>query len=100
VKKPNTIEDEIDRIRLKIYEETKHMTDAEYVAYIRKSAEEGVARCGFKLVPSTRHKGCFMLISKNKEMKENALRKYTTSRRKNVKLPDKDIAAAVCAVRY
>jgi len=62
VKKPNTIEDEIDRIRLEIYEETKHMTDAEYVAYIRKSAEEGVARYDYKLVPSTKHKGCQMLV--------------------------------------
>ena len=61
-KTPNTIEDDIDRIRLQIYEETKNMTGAQYVEHINKSAEAFVKRCGYKLVPSAKHKGCHVLV--------------------------------------
>jgi len=64
-KTPNTIEDDIDRIRLQIYEETKDMTDAQYVEHINKSVRAGVARHGFKLVPSTKHTGCHMLVKED-----------------------------------
>jgi len=50
MKTPNNIERDLDRIRLKIYEETKHMTSAQYVEHIRKSAEEGVKKLGFKFI--------------------------------------------------
>jgi hypothetical protein len=33
-KSKNTIEDEVDAIRLELYEVTKHMTNEELVAYI------------------------------------------------------------------
>ena len=62
MKKLDTIEDEIDRIRLNIYEKTKNMTIAQRVQHTNKSAEAVVARYGYKFVPSTRHKGCHMMV--------------------------------------
>jgi len=50
MKTPNTIEDEIDRIRLKIYEETKDMTSAQRVENTRKKSEAFVKRMGYKFV--------------------------------------------------
>ena len=35
MKKPNTIEAEIDAIRLKLYKKTKHMTGSELIAFTR-----------------------------------------------------------------
>ena len=52
MKKPNTIEDEIDRIRLEIYEETKHMTPAQRAARTNRIAEAAAKKYGFKTVPS------------------------------------------------
>ena len=52
MKTPDTIEDEIDRIRLKIYEETKHMTPAQRVERTRRNAEATALKCGFKIVES------------------------------------------------
>jgi len=52
MKTPDTIEDEIDRIRLKIYEETKHMTPAQRVERTRRNAEAVALECGFKIVES------------------------------------------------
>ena len=34
----NTFEDELDEIRVKLYEETKDMTDEEHVTYIKSLA--------------------------------------------------------------
>ena len=48
MKKPNTIEDEIDRIRLEIYEETKDMTSAELTAYYRQGTEATMKKFGLK----------------------------------------------------
>ena len=50
MKTPNTIERDLDRIRLKIYEETKHMTSAQYVEHIAKSTEAGAKKFGFKII--------------------------------------------------
>jgi len=50
MKTPNTIEDEIDRIREKIYEEEKGMTPAQCVERMRKSSEACVKRMGYKFV--------------------------------------------------
>jgi len=49
-RKIHPIEREIDRIRLEIYEETKHMTRAELREYFRKCAEETAKEYGFKIV--------------------------------------------------
>jgi len=50
MKTHNDIEDDINRIRLEIYEETKHMTPAQYVEYFKKSAEDCVKECGYMFV--------------------------------------------------
>ena len=47
----NPVEDELNAIRIKLYEETKDMTSAEQVAYMSKKAEDGLRRRGYKLVP-------------------------------------------------
>jgi len=50
MKKPNTIEDEIDQIRLKIYEETKDMTPAQRVERTRQKSAAFVKEMGYKFV--------------------------------------------------
>ena len=47
MKKPDTIEDEIDRIRLKIYRETKDMTPAQCMERRRKKVEALARKYGF-----------------------------------------------------
>jgi len=44
MKTPNTIEDEIDRIRLEIYEETKDMTPAQRAERTNRIAETIAAK--------------------------------------------------------
>jgi len=51
-RKSDSIEREVNEIRLRIYEETKHMTNAELNEYFRKSGEETAKKYGFKLVNS------------------------------------------------
>jgi hypothetical protein len=46
MKSPNTIEDEISATRLKIYEQTKNMTQGEFVAHINSTANEVLKRHG------------------------------------------------------
>jgi hypothetical protein len=46
----NPVEDELDAIRIKLYEETKNMTTGERVAYIKKRAENAVSKHGYKFV--------------------------------------------------
>ena len=50
MKKPNTIEDEINQIRLKIYEEDKGLTSAQRVEKTRKEAKVFANEMGYKLV--------------------------------------------------
>ena len=50
MKKPNTIEDELDAIRLKLYEQTKDMITSERVAFLNDSAERVLAIYGIKTV--------------------------------------------------
>ncbi|MDR0196835.1 MAG: hypothetical protein LBI36_01260 [Oscillospiraceae bacterium] len=52
--KQPTIEQEINRIRLEIYEETKDMTVPERVERINKIGEEAAKKYGFKRVASAR----------------------------------------------
>ena len=50
MRKPNTIEDEIDKIRLAHYEKTKHMTPEQHVEYIRRKTDPIIKQYGFKMV--------------------------------------------------
>jgi len=50
MKKPNTIEDEIDQIRLRIYEETKDMTPQERVDRVNRIGEAAAKKYGFKRI--------------------------------------------------
>ncbi|MDR0198108.1 MAG: hypothetical protein LBI36_07835 [Oscillospiraceae bacterium] len=50
--KQPTIEQEINRIRLEIYEETKDMTVPERVEHINKIGGEAAKKYGFKIVAS------------------------------------------------
>jgi hypothetical protein len=42
------IEDELDAIRIKLYEKTKDMTTGERVRFLNKSAEDALRRHGIK----------------------------------------------------
>ena len=48
------IEQEINEIRLAIYEETKDMTPSEMTEYFRKSGKQAADKYGFKRVASAR----------------------------------------------
>lgn len=50
MKKPDTIEQEINKIRLEIYEETKDMTPLQRAERTNKIAEEVAKEYGFKLI--------------------------------------------------
>ena len=54
MKTPNTIERDLDRIRLKIYEETKLLTSVEYVERLNKNTEIHAKKYGFKFVNPTK----------------------------------------------
>ena len=54
MKTPNTIEDEIDKIRLQSYEQTKHMTPEQHVEYIKQRTDPVIKQYGFKVVASAR----------------------------------------------
>jgi len=54
MKTPNTIEDEIDNIRLRIYEETKNMTVAQRVERTVKIGEVLARQYGFTIVASAK----------------------------------------------
>ena len=54
MKTPNTIEQEINQIRLQIYEETKDMTVRERVERINKIGEAAAKKYGFKRVTSAK----------------------------------------------
>jgi hypothetical protein len=45
----NNIEDEIDRIRVNIYEKTKNMSCKEFLEYFRKRGEEAEKKYGFQI---------------------------------------------------
>ena len=52
MKTSDTIEDEIDEIRLRIYERTKDMNPSELTEYYRKSGEAIARKYGFKIINS------------------------------------------------
>ena len=48
----NAIEQEVNRIRLGIYENTKNMTASQLTDYYQKSGEASAKKYGFKIVKS------------------------------------------------
>jgi len=56
MKTNNTIEQEIDRIRLEIYEETKDMTPAQRAERTNKIAEAAAKKYNFTLVKRANEK--------------------------------------------
>jgi hypothetical protein len=52
-RKIRSIEDEIDEIRLRIYEETKHMDNTELTEYYNKSGESTAKKYGLKIAYGT-----------------------------------------------
>jgi len=56
MKTANTIEQEVNQIRLQIYEKTKDMTAAQLTAYYQKSGEASARKYGFKIVARANQK--------------------------------------------
>jgi len=54
MKKPDTIEEEVNRIRLEIYEEIKDLTTEQYVERTNKIGEALAKQYGFKIVASAK----------------------------------------------
>ena len=52
MKTTNCIEEEINQIRLQIYDKTKDMTPAQLTAYYKKNGEASAKKYGFKIVTS------------------------------------------------
>ena len=52
MKTPDTIERDVDRIRLKIYHKTKNMTPKQYIDYFNKSGEALAKKYGFTIIDS------------------------------------------------
>jgi len=50
------IEQEVNQIRLKIYEKTKEMTPAQLSEYYRQSTEATVKKYGFKVITNAKEK--------------------------------------------
>jgi hypothetical protein len=56
MKTSDTIEREINQIRLQIYERTKDMTPAQLTEYYKKSGEASSKKYGFKIISSANTK--------------------------------------------
>ncbi|MCL1865159.1 MAG: hypothetical protein FWF73_05035 [Spirochaetes bacterium] len=56
MKKTNTIEQEIDQIRLQIYEKIKDMTPEQHIEYYRKSGEASAKKYGFTIIANANEK--------------------------------------------
>jgi hypothetical protein len=52
----NTIEQEVDQIRLQLYEKTKNMTPSQLTEYYQKSGEVSAKKYGFKIIASAKEK--------------------------------------------
>jgi hypothetical protein len=55
-KTPDTIEPEVNQIRLEIYEKTKDMTPSQLTEYYRKSGEASAKKYGFKIIANAKDK--------------------------------------------
>ena len=51
-----TVEQEVNQIRIKIYEETKDLTPEQYMERVRKTGEAAARKYGFKRVASAKEK--------------------------------------------
>jgi len=56
MKTTNVIEQEIDQIRIQIYEKTKDMTPVQLTAYYQKSGEASAKKYGFEIITSADQK--------------------------------------------
>jgi hypothetical protein len=56
MKTANTIEQEVNQIRLEIYEKTKDMTPVQLTEYYQKSGEASSKKYGFKIIANTKDK--------------------------------------------
>ena len=56
MKRPNTIEQEINEIRLRIYEKTKDMTPQERAERVNRIAEAAAKKYGFKYISRVKDK--------------------------------------------
>jgi len=56
MKTPNTIEQEVNQIRLMIYEKTKDMTPEQLTEYYKRSTEATVRKYGFRIIASAKEK--------------------------------------------
>ena len=56
MKTPNTIEQEINQIRVRIYEETKDMTAEERVKRVNRIGEAAAKKYGFRVVADAKEK--------------------------------------------
>ena len=54
MKAANTIEHEVNQIRLAIYEKTKDMTPAQLTEYYKKSTEATIKKYGFKIIENAK----------------------------------------------
>ena len=52
--KMNRCEAEIDAIRLKLYEETKHLTKEERIIRVNKKAQRLAEQYGFTVIPAAK----------------------------------------------
>ena len=52
----NDIEQEVNQIRLKIYEKTKDLTPAQLTEYYQKSGEASSKKYGFKIITRAQEK--------------------------------------------
>ena len=52
----NKVEQEVNQIRLKIYEKTKDMTPAQLAEYYKQSTEDTVKQYGFRVIANAKEK--------------------------------------------
>jgi hypothetical protein len=52
MKKLNTLDDELDKISVEIYEETKNMSRKDFWQYFRQYAEKAAKKYGFTIAKS------------------------------------------------
>ncbi|MDR1872280.1 MAG: hypothetical protein LBS60_10270 [Deltaproteobacteria bacterium] len=57
MRKSDTIENEVDKIRVDIYERTKNMTRKEFLEYFKKRGEEAAKKYGFRIAKPLDSKG-------------------------------------------
>jgi len=58
MKTPCTVEEDINVIRLAVYEKTKDMTPAQLTDYYKQSTEDTIRKYGFKTVASANNTLC------------------------------------------